>query len=66
VGCALEGGERARRRGRWLVFTFGRDRETFRVLCVLFLKKILNNIIFFNMRKQILTFFFINFIIYKT
>jgi hypothetical protein len=36
VGCALEGGERARRRGRWLVFTFGRDRENFRVLCVLF------------------------------
>jgi hypothetical protein len=26
----------------------------------------LNNIIFFNMRKQILKYFFINFIIYKT
>jgi hypothetical protein len=65
VGCALEGGERARRRGAGL-FSHLVEIGKFLGFYVCFFFIFLNNIIFFNMRKQILKYFFINFIIYKT
>jgi len=53
----LKEGKEQEEGGRRLVFTFGRARENFRALCLLFFNFFKNNIIFFNMRKKIKIYF---------